>query len=90
MAHKKQGGSTALGRDSQSKRLGVKLHDGQKAQAGMIIVRQRGTPIHAGKNVMRGRDDTLLATAAGKVKFTSSKVRRFDGHLASRKFANVV
>jgi len=90
MAHKKQGGSTALGRDSTAKRLGVKLHDGQTARAGMIIVRQRGTPIHAGKNVGRGTDDTLFAMTAGKVKFTHKKARRFDGHLTARKFANVV
>ncbi len=90
MAHKKAGGSTALGRDSQSKRLGTKLYDGQFAKAGAIIVRQRGTKIRAGKNVMRGGDDTLFAAIAGFVKFSAKKVRKYDGNLLSAKFANVV
>jgi large subunit ribosomal protein L27 len=69
MAHKKAGGSTRNGRDSQSKRLGVKLFGGQDVTAGNIIVRQRGTRYHAGVNVSMGRDHTLFATAGGKVKF---------------------
>ena len=69
MAHKKAGGSTKNGRDSESKRLGVKLFGGQTAKAGAIIVRQRGTRFHAGENVKIGRDHTLFATAAGAVKF---------------------
>lgn len=89
MAHKKSGGSTSLGRDSASKRLGAKLHDGQKANAGSIIYRQRGTKMHAGKNVRRGGDDTLYAAIAGIVKFTQRRVRAFDGSLKLRKFANV-
>ena len=68
-AHKKGVGSTKNGRDSESKRLGVKRADGQKVVAGNIIVRQRGTSIHPGKNVGRGSDDTLFATADGIVKF---------------------
>lgn len=68
-AHKKGVGSTKNGRDSESKRLGVKKADGQAVIAGNIIVRQRGTHIHPGKNVGRGKDDTLFAMAAGKVKF---------------------
>lgn len=69
MAHKKGGGSTRNGRDSQGQRLGAKAYGGQKVAAGSIIVRQRGTTIHAGKNVLRGRDDTLFAKISGLVKF---------------------
>lgn len=68
-AHKKGVGSTKNGRDSESKRLGVKLGDGQACKAGNIIVRQRGTHIHPGLNVGRGSDDTLFAMADGRVKF---------------------
>ncbi len=68
-ASKKGVGSSKNGRDSQSKRLGVKLYDGQVATAGSIIVRQRGTKIHPGTNVQKGGDDTLFATIEGKVKF---------------------
>ena len=68
-AHKKGVGSTKNGRDSKSKRLGVKKADGQSVIAGNIIVRQRGTHIHPGVNVGRGTDDTLFALTAGKVKF---------------------
>ncbi len=69
MATSKSGGSTQNGRDSISKRLGVKLFDGQAVLGGEIIVRQRGTRIHAGKNVGRGKDDTLFATSIGVIKF---------------------
>jgi large subunit ribosomal protein L27 len=69
MAHKKAGGSTRNGRDSQAKRLGVKMFGGQKAIAGNIIVRQRGTQYHAGANVGIGTDHTLFATANGVVTF---------------------
>lgn len=69
MAHKKAGGSTRNGRDSQSKRLGVKTFGGQLVTAGSIIIRQRGTKVHAGVNVGCGRDHTLFATADGYVKF---------------------
>lgn len=68
-AHKKGVGSTKNGRDSESKRLGVKRGDGQFVLAGNILVRQRGTHIHAGENVGRGSDDTLFALVDGKVKF---------------------
>lgn len=68
-AHKKGMGSTRNGRDSESKRLGVKRSDGQAVLAGTIIVRQRGTHIHPGENVGRGSDDTLFALTNGKVKF---------------------
>ncbi|MGB0359834.1 MAG: 50S ribosomal protein L27 [Endozoicomonas sp.] len=69
MAHKKAGGSTRNGRDSESKRLGVKIFGGQAIQAGAIIVRQRGTKFHAGANVGIGKDHTLFAKANGKVVF---------------------
>jgi large subunit ribosomal protein L27 len=69
MAHKKGLGSSKNGRDSQSKRLGVKRFDGQAVRAGSILVRQRGTPLKAGSNVGRGRDDTLFALSDGVVRF---------------------
>ncbi|WP_422132926.1 50S ribosomal protein L27 [Endozoicomonas sp. ALD040] len=69
MAHKKAGGSTRNGRDSESKRLGVKRFGGQVVNAGNILVRQRGTKFHAGENVGIGRDHTLFAKADGKVVF---------------------
>jgi large subunit ribosomal protein L27 len=69
MAHKKGVGSSKNGRDSQSKRLGVKRYDGQVVRAGNILVRQRGTKIHPGNNVMKGGDDTLFAIIDGRVKF---------------------
>ncbi len=69
MAHKKAGGSTRNGRDSQSKRLGVKKFGGERVRAGNIIIRQRGTKFHPGVNVGCGRDHTLFATADGVVKF---------------------
>ncbi len=71
MAHKKGVGSSRNGRDSQSKRLGVKRFGGQPVRAGTIIVRQRGTRIHPGSNVRKGSDDTLFATADGRVRFES-------------------
>jgi large subunit ribosomal protein L27 len=69
VAHKKAGGSTKNGRDSESKRLGVKIYGGQKIIAGNIIIRQRGTRVHAGVNVGLGRDHTLFAKKDGFVKF---------------------
>ena len=69
MAHKKGVGSSRNGRDSQSKRLGVKRYGGQHVTAGTIIIRQRGTRIHPGINVKKGSDDTLYATANGRVAF---------------------
>ena len=89
MAHKLSAGSTHLGRDSQSKRLGAKLHDGQITKIGQIIFRQRGTKVHPGKNVRRGKDDTLYAMAAGLVNYTRRKAKKFDGSLHVRTFANV-
>jgi len=82
MAHKKGGGSTRNGRDSKSKRLGVKKFDGENVISGNILVRQRGTRIHPGLNVKRGKDDTLFAVADGVV--------RFDHARKDRKRVNVI
>ena len=83
MAHKKAGGSTRNGRDSESKRLGVKRYGGQPVMAGNIIVRQRGTHFHPGVNVGCGKDHTLFAKADGVVKFVIRGPK-------SRKFVDVV
>ena len=76
MAHKKGGGSTRLGRDSQSKRLGVKRYAGQRVNAGTILVRQRGTRIHPGNNVGVGRDYTLFALIDGEVRYEPTSNNR--------------
>jgi large subunit ribosomal protein L27 len=70
MAHKKAGGSSRNGRDSQSKRLGVKVYGGERVNAGQILVRQRGTVVHPGSNVGMGRDHTLFAKITGRVNFS--------------------
>ncbi len=75
MAHKKGGGSTKNGRDSAGQRLGVKTYDSEQVHAGTILVRQRGTPIHAGFNVGRGDDDTLYAKISGIVSYERSRGR---------------
>lgn len=77
MAHKKGGGSSRNGRDSESKRLGVKAFGGQRVSAGSIIVRQRGTRIHPGPGVAKGGDDTLFALIDGQVSFRTSRGRRY-------------
>ncbi len=87
MAHTKSLGSTKLGRDSESKRLGVKRNQNQTVGPGEIIIRQRGSHYIAGTNVMRGSDDTLYAKVLGTVNFTTKKKIRFDG---SRRMAKVV
>ena len=77
MAHKKSGGATRNGRDSESKRLGIKCHDGESVTAGSILVRQRGTRVHPGQNVGLGRDHTLFALIDGTVRYSPySKGRR--------------
>jgi large subunit ribosomal protein L27 len=76
MSKTKGAGSTKNGRDSQAKRLGVKVYDGTAVSAGTIIIRQRGTRIHPGENVGRGGDDTLFAMASGTVKFGQRKGRK--------------
>jgi len=83
VAHKKAGGSTKNGRDSESKRLGVKIYGGQEVVAGNIIVRQRGTHFHAGVNVGIGRDHTLFAKKDGQVQFARKGPK-------NRQFVNVV
>lgn len=76
MAHKKGGGSSSNGRDSEGRRLGVKAYGGTRVKAGSIIIRQRGTKMHPGANVGKGSDDTLFATASGQVSFGQSKGRK--------------
>ncbi len=83
MAHKKAGGSSRNGRDSQSKRLGTKVYGGEAIRAGGIIIRQRGTPIHPGVNVGMGKDFTLFALVDGTVNFTVKGAKQ-------NKFANVL
>ena len=83
MAHKKGGGTTRNGRDSESKRLGVKVYGGQAINAGGIIIRQRGTPVRAGENVGMGKDHTLFALINGHVKFVTKGA-------GSHKFVTVV
>lgn len=90
MAHKKSQGSTTLGRDSQSQRLGVKLFAGEKAKAGSIIVRQRGTKFHPGLNVRRGSDDTLYAITTGLIKFRRLKRVKFDKSVKLTKYVDVI
>jgi large subunit ribosomal protein L27 len=90
MAHKAAGSSTALGRESESKRLGVKLFGGQKVRAGQIIIRQRGTKYAPGKNVRVAGDDTIYAAINGIVKFRSKKKIRFTGTKARRTFVDVL
>lgn len=90
MAHTKALGSTKLGRDSISKRLGVKLNHGAKASVGEIIIRQRGTKYVPGANVLRAGDDTLYAAKSGVVTFTQKTKTRFDGSRKKATFVNVV
>ncbi len=89
MAHKKAGGSTALGRDSVSKRLGVKIFGGQKVNVGNIIVRQHGSKFRAGKNVRMGSDSTLYSLASGFVQFSNKRVNRFNGNLKKTRIVSV-
>ncbi len=90
MAHKKAGGSASNLKDSPGKRLGVKLSDGQFAKAGAIIVRQRGTKYHPGKNVKLGKDHTIFALIPGIVKFSTKKLKKFNNTLKSSKIVNVL
>ena len=76
MSKTKGGGSTRNGRDSNSQRLGVKVFDGTLISAGTILIRQRGTKVHPGKNVGKGKDDTLFALSAGNVKFGERRGRK--------------
>ena len=90
MAHRKAGGTAKNLRDSNPKYLGTKLYDGQIAQLGSIIVRQRGTVIFPGSNVGMGVDHTLFALKNGAVKFGHFRKQRYDGKIATRKIVNVV
>ncbi len=90
MAHRKAGGSAKNLKDSNPKYLGVKIADGQKAESGQIIVRQRGTKFRPGANVGVGKDHTLFAKTDGIVKFSSIKHRRFDNKIMKRKRVDVV
>ncbi|MCL5004732.1 MAG: 50S ribosomal protein L27 [Patescibacteria group bacterium] len=90
MAHTKSGGSTKLGRDSRSQRLGVKRQHGQKVKVGEILIRQRGTKYSAGVNVVRAGDDSLYALKAGVVNFKTKKKTNFDGSLRFAKEVSVL
>ncbi|HLD19699.1 MAG TPA: 50S ribosomal protein L27 [Patescibacteria group bacterium] len=90
MAHTKAGGSTQLGRDSQSKRLGVKKYGGQQVKPGMIIIRQRGTKVRAGEGVKQGKDDTLYAAREGAVAFTTRKMMKYTGKRVATKIVHVL
>lgn len=90
MAHKKAGGSTRNGRDSNSQRLGVKLFGGQVVRAGSIIVRQRGSKMISGDNVRLGRDFTLFATADGKVAFSELSKKKFNGQIHKKRMVSVI
>jgi large subunit ribosomal protein L27 len=86
MAHKKAAGSSKNNRDSKSKRLGVKIFASQKVVPGQILVRQRGSKFHPGKNVKKAGDDTLLSLASGVLFFKKKKVRAFNGNLVQRTY----
>jgi len=90
MSHKKAGGSTKNGRDSNAKRLGVKLYAGQKVTAGNILVRQKGNKFFAGDNVGTGKDFTLFALKNGVVKFSEKRQKKYDGRVYRNKFVNIV
>lgn len=89
MAHKKAGGSTSNGRDSNAKRLGVKKFGGQTVKAGNIIIRQRGTQFFPGLNVGMGKDHTLFALTPGKVQFVEKQLTKYDGRVYKDKLVNV-
>jgi large subunit ribosomal protein L27 len=89
MAHTKAKGTSKLGRDSQSKRLGVKLFGGQKIKTGQIIVRQRGTRFEPGKNVGLGRDYTIFAMSDGVVAFTTRRIPKHTGERVVKTFVHV-
>jgi len=90
MAHTKAKGTSKLGRDSRSKRLGVKIFAGQKVSPGEIIIRQRGAKYFAGNNVKIGSDDTVYAKTAGRVAFEYKKIRHFSGRLKGKTIVSVV
>lgn len=89
MSHKKAGGSTKNGRDSKSKRLGIKIFAGQTVKAGNILARQKGSKFLAGDNVGMGKDFTLFALKNGVVKYTEKRVKKYDGRIFRDHFINV-
>jgi large subunit ribosomal protein L27 len=89
MSTKKAGGSTRLGRDSISKRLGVKIFGNQKAKKGSIIIRQRGTKVRAGENTKRCNDDTIMSLKDGIVEFVVKRVKKFTGKVEKVKIVKV-
>ncbi len=90
MAHVKGTSTTSLGRDSHGQRLGIKLFAGEYAKSGSIIVRQRGTKFFPGRNVLRGKDDTLFAVKAGTVKFLEVKKLDHSGKPTYKKYVHVI
>lgn len=90
MAHKKSAGTSKNGRDSNPKYLGVKLTAGDKALAGSILIRQRGTDVVAGKNVGMGKDHTLFALVPGTVKFGTKRKMHFDNTIVTKKVVHVI
>jgi large subunit ribosomal protein L27 len=90
MAHKKSAGTTKNGRDSNPKYLGVKITEGDLAQAGSILIRQRGTDVLPGKNVSMGKDHTLFALVSGKVKFGTKRKTHFDSTSVLKKVVHVI
>ncbi len=90
MAHKKSAGTTKNGRDSNPKYLGVKLTEGDKAQAGSIIIRQRGTDVLAGKNVGMGKDHTLFALVGGTIMFGTKRKMHFDNRVVVKKTVDII
>ena len=89
MSHKKAGGSTKNGRDSQAKRLGVKVFGGQVVKAGSIIVRQRGTQYFPGDNALMGKDHTIFAKTPGTVLFSEKALKKYDGRVFKDTIVNV-
>ncbi len=90
MSHKKAGGSSRNGRDSQAKRPGIKHFGGEFVSAGSILVRQKGTKWAAGENTGMGRDFTIFSTVDGNVKFTEKRVQKFDRSRSEKTFVNVI
>jgi large subunit ribosomal protein L27 len=90
MAHKKSAGSTQNGRDSNPKYLGVKITEGDKAQAGSVLIRQRGTDVLPGKGVGMGKDHTIFSLIAGTVKFSEKRKKHFDNKMMIKKVVSVV
>ena len=90
MAHKKSAGTTKNGRDSNPKYLGVKITEGDRAQAGSVIIRQRGTDVMPGRGVGMGKDHTLFALVPGTVKFSSKRKMHFDNKVHTKKVVSIV